>query len=115
MQDFRRQESAEARNLRLNTSLYLQEDTSPSHSRLRTTQVSFILFRVFLFTSVCISALQCLAVSHTRETRLCVICCVVFCLFQVPLISCASPWRAGETRNGASPKYCHYYVTELSL
>jgi hypothetical protein len=28
--------------------------------------------------------------------------------FQVPLISCASPWRAGETRNGASPKYFRY-------
>jgi hypothetical protein len=28
--------------------------------------------------------------------------------FQVPLISCASPWRAGETRNCACPKYFHY-------
>ena len=25
-------------------------------------------------------------------------------LFQVPLISCASPWRAGGTENGARPK-----------
>jgi hypothetical protein len=27
-----------------------------------------------------------------------------FVFLQVPLISCASPWRAGETKNGASPK-----------
>jgi hypothetical protein len=36
-------------------------------------------------------------------------------LFQVPLISCALPWRAGETRNGAFPKHCAYYVTDLSV
>ena len=31
--------------------------------------------------------------------------CYLFAfLFQVPLISCASPWRAGETKNGACPK-----------
>jgi len=42
---------------------------------------------------------------------------VVFCFvfFQVPLTSCASPWRAGETRNVASQKNCHYYVTKLSV
>jgi hypothetical protein len=39
----------------------------------------------------------------------------LFCLFEAPLTSCASPWRAGETRNGASPKYCHYYVTKLPV
>jgi hypothetical protein len=33
--------------------------------------------------------------------------------FQVPLTSCASPWRAGETKNGASPKCCHYHATKL--
>jgi hypothetical protein len=33
--------------------------------------------------------------------------------FQVPLTSCASPWRAGETRNGASPKYFPYYLKKI--
>jgi hypothetical protein len=30
---------------------------------------------------------------------------VLFVLFQVPLISCASTWRAGVTKNGARPKF----------
>jgi len=30
-------------------------------------------------------------------------------------MSCASLRRVGETMNGASPKYCHYYVTTLSV
>jgi hypothetical protein len=33
------------------------------------------------------------------------LCLCLFCLFQVPLISCASPWRAGETKNDACPKF----------
>jgi hypothetical protein len=36
---------------------------------------------------------------HTK-----VFCFVLFLLFQVPLMSCASSWRVGETKNGASPK-----------
>jgi hypothetical protein len=45
---------------------------------------------------------------------ICVRCCCCVCvwvlflflfLFQVPLTSCASPWRAGETKNGARPKF----------
>jgi len=39
--------------------------------------------------------------------------CFYFCSLQVPLMSCATPRRAGETKNGASPNYCHYYVTKL--
>jgi len=35
--------------------------------------------------------------------------------FQVPLMSCASPWRAGETMNGASPNYWHYYEQNFVL
>lgn len=30
---------------------------------------------------------------------------VCFVWFQVPLMSCASPWRAGETKNGSCPKF----------
>jgi hypothetical protein len=29
---------------------------------------------------------------------------LLFVLFQVPLVSCASTWRAGETKNGAYQK-----------
>jgi len=57
---------------------------------------------------------QCSALSPSREMRLFGFCWF-FLLFQVPLTSCASPWRAGGTRKGASPKYCLYYVTELSV
>jgi hypothetical protein len=35
-------------------------------------------------------------------------------LFWVPLISCASLWRAGETKTGESVKYFPYYVTKFS-
>jgi hypothetical protein len=34
----------------------------------------------------------------------CLFVCL-FVLFQVPLISCASTWRAGVTKNGARPKF----------
>jgi len=52
---------------------------------------------------------QCSVLSPSREMRLFVFCWGFF-LFQVPLTSCASPWRAGGTRKGASLKYCLYYV-----
>jgi hypothetical protein len=32
-----------------------------------------------------------------------------FAFFQVPLISCASAWRAGETKNDVSLNYPHCY------
>jgi hypothetical protein len=34
----------------------------------------------------------------------------LFCMFQVPLISCASTWRAGETKNGACLKLKHFKI-----
>ena len=37
------------------------------------------------------------------KLRLLFVCVCVF-FFQVPLTSCASPWRAGETRNNAPPQ-----------
>jgi hypothetical protein len=93
-----------------------QEDISQWNSRLRTAQVSVSYFDNILIYRLCLlMLLQCLALSHDREKRPSFFCCVLFCLFQVPLISCASPWRAGETRNGASPKYCHCYVAEFSV
>jgi hypothetical protein len=63
--------------------------------------------------TVIISVLVFGAFAQSRKAPLCFVC-VVFSLFQVLLTCCASPWRAGETTNGASPKYCHYYVTKLS-
>jgi hypothetical protein len=95
----------EARKIKLSASLYLQEDMSSWNSILRTAQVSIIHSQMFLFTDW---IYWCFfyngwRFSHIREKRLCVFCCVLFCLFQVPLISCASPWRAGDARSGAYP------------
>jgi hypothetical protein len=87
-----------------NTSLYLQEDTSPWNARLRRAQVSY-LFLQFLYV---ITEFICVftafgAFAYLRKAPLDLFF-VLFCLFQVLLISCASPWRAGETGNGASPE-----------
>jgi hypothetical protein len=73
------------------------------------------LFTMFVLTN-CAYWVVCSAwrVSLSRKTHLCVSCRVLVCLFQVPLISCASSRRVGETRDGAFPKNCPYYVTELS-
>jgi hypothetical protein len=57
----------------------------------RTAQVSFL--------SSC-SYFQCMIVEPFLQKSF----CLFVCLLQVPLISCASTWRAGETKNDARPK-----------
>jgi hypothetical protein len=96
----------------LNSSLYLQEDTSPWNWRIRTAQVSSCFHICFYLQTVRISVFTVFCpFAQSRNAPFC-FCCVLFWLFQVPLTSCASPWRAGVTRNGASPKYCYHYVLD---
>jgi len=96
----------------LNSSFYLQEDKLPRNWRLRTVRVSSRFHICSYLQTVHISVFTVFgAFAQSQNAPFC-FCCVLLCLFQVPLTSCASPWRAGVTRNGAYPKHCHYYVLD---
>ena len=91
---------------------YLQEDTSPWNWSLRSAQVIYCFHIRCYLQTLLISVFTVFGAFAQSRNALYCFCCVLFCLFQAPLTSCASPWRAGVTRNGAFPKYCHYYVLD---
>jgi hypothetical protein len=64
--------------------VFIQEDKSSRNARIQRMQVSIqpVLFAASINVVV-----------------LCFVC------FQVPLISCASTWRVGETKKDALPKF----------
>jgi hypothetical protein len=66
----------------LNTSLCVQEDTSPRNSRLRRTQVSFLFSQHSYLRTVLISVFTVFGLSRRREIRLYVFRCVCFVCFR---------------------------------
>jgi hypothetical protein len=97
--------------------LVVQEDDSEWSTTKRTAQVSLQRFQVSYLTNV---PSYCFYL-FPYCTCYCVFtnCVLLFFFsffmisFQVPLISCASSWRAGETKNGVSPKFCRFYSQSL--
>jgi hypothetical protein len=104
----------EARIISWNTLFYVQEDISPWNSREWTTKVSLIFSQCSYLQTVLNGAFVVL-VAFRIVAKPAFVLLVFSCLFQVPLKSFASLWRAGETRNDSLSKYCSSYVTELSV
>ena len=95
--------------------LAVKEDDSEWSTRSWTAQVSFQRFQVSYLTTVPPTVFL---FTYSYTVRVTVSLLIVFFLFfmvsfQVPLISCASPWRAGETKNGAFPKFWLVYSSRL--